>query len=84
MVVAVTCVPLLVGLLVIIIIILASSNQNRKITYFLNIVLAALASGADASYIYEEPFTIEDLLHDVNALITKMTHGSVTRGLILR
>ncbi|KAK7574123.1 hypothetical protein V9T40_011314 [Parthenolecanium corni] len=46
--------------------------------------MGALASGADSSYIYEEPFTIEDLTKDVRHMVSKMKHGKVLRGLVLR
>ncbi|CAF1170909.1 unnamed protein product [Adineta ricciae] len=45
--------------------------------------LAALASGADQAYIYEEPFTIKDLIDDVDHLRKKM-EGHLKRGLLLR
>lgn len=45
--------------------------------------LAGLAGGADAAYIYEEPFSIKDLMGDVVHMQTKMAEG-VQRGLILR
>ena len=46
--------------------------------------VAGLAGGADAAYIYEEPFTVKDLHKDVNHMVNKMTEGAVQRGLILR
>ena len=45
--------------------------------------LAGLAGGADAAYIYEEPFSIKDLVKDVEVMATKMAEG-VQRGLVLR
>lgn len=45
--------------------------------------IAALASGADQAYIYEEPFTIKDLIDDVDHLRKKM-EGHLKRGLLLR
>ncbi|XP_014674608.1 PREDICTED: ATP-dependent 6-phosphofructokinase-like isoform X2 [Priapulus caudatus] len=45
--------------------------------------LSALAGGADAAYIFEEPFNIEDLQNDVQHLASKIDRG-VQRGLILR
>ncbi len=45
--------------------------------------MAALASGADQAYIYEEPFTIKDLIDDVDHLRKKM-EGHLKRGLLLR
>lgn len=45
--------------------------------------LAGLASGADQAYIFEEPFTIKDLIDDVDHLRKKM-EGHLKRGLLLR
>ncbi|KAH9408733.1 hypothetical protein TYRP_011001 [Tyrophagus putrescentiae] len=45
--------------------------------------LAGLAGGADAAYIFEEPFNINDLIGDIRLMHSKMEEG-VTRGLILR
>lgn len=45
--------------------------------------LAGLAGGADAAYIFEEPFNINDLIGDISLMHSKMEEG-VTRGLILR
>lgn len=45
--------------------------------------LAGLAGGADAAYIFEEQFSIKDLIGDVHHMQTKMAQG-VQRGLILR
>lgn len=45
--------------------------------------LAGLAGGADAAYIYEEKFTIRNLIEDVCHMQSKMEEG-VSRGLILR
>lgn len=45
--------------------------------------MAALASGADQAYIFEEPFTIKDLIDDVDHLRRKM-EGHLKRGLLLR
>ncbi|XP_077558699.1 ATP-dependent 6-phosphofructokinase isoform X4 [Haemaphysalis longicornis] len=45
--------------------------------------LAGLAGGADAAYIYEEPFGIKELMGDVQHMQVKMSEG-VQRGLILR
>ncbi|KAL4655512.1 ATP-dependent 6-phosphofructokinase, muscle type-like [Arapaima gigas] len=45
--------------------------------------MAGLASGADAAYIYEEPFSIHDLEINVVHLVEKMK-TTVKRGLILR
>ncbi len=46
--------------------------------------MAGLAGGADAAYIQEEPFTINDLLDDMNIMANKIKEGKVERGLILR
>ena len=45
--------------------------------------MAGLACGADAAYIYEEKFSIEDLKGDVYHLADKI-HSGVSRGLIIR
>lgn len=45
--------------------------------------VAALAGGADAAYIFEEPFAIKDLQEDVLHISAKMAEG-VQHGLILR
>nr|XP_034955375.1 ATP-dependent 6-phosphofructokinase, muscle type [Zootoca vivipara] len=45
--------------------------------------MAGLAAGADAAYIYEDPFTIRDLEMNVDHLTEKMK-TTVKRGLILR
>ncbi|XP_007424840.1 ATP-dependent 6-phosphofructokinase, muscle type isoform X1 [Python bivittatus] len=45
--------------------------------------MAGLAAGADAAYIYEDPFTIHDLEMNVEHLTEKMK-TTVKRGLILR
>ncbi|KAK6471210.1 ATP-dependent 6-phosphofructokinase [Huso huso] len=45
--------------------------------------MAGLASGADAAYIFEDPFSIHDLEVNVEHLIEKMK-TTVKRGLILR
>ncbi|XP_053492354.1 phosphofructokinase, muscle b isoform X1 [Ictalurus furcatus] len=45
--------------------------------------MAGLAAGADAAYIYEEPFRIRDLKINVEHLVEKMK-TTVKRGLILR
>jgi len=45
--------------------------------------MAALASGADQAYIYEEPFTVKDLIDDVDHMRKKM-EGHLKRGLLLR
>lgn len=45
--------------------------------------LGAVAGGADAAYIHEEPITIKDLSGDVSLLKTKMA-SNVQRGLVIR
>lgn len=45
--------------------------------------LAGVAGGADAAYIFEEPFGIRELMEDVFHMQAKMAEG-VQRGLILR
>lgn len=45
--------------------------------------LSALASGADNAYIYEEKFTVEDIIEDVEVIAAKMAQG-VQRYLIVR
>ncbi|XP_068853860.1 ATP-dependent 6-phosphofructokinase, muscle type [Aphelocoma coerulescens] len=45
--------------------------------------MAGLAAGADAAYIYEEPFSSRDLQANVDHLIEKMK-TTVKRGLVLR
>ncbi|RWS00666.1 ATP-dependent 6-phosphofructokinase-like protein, partial [Dinothrombium tinctorium] len=45
--------------------------------------VAGLACGADAAYIFEEPFSVSDLLNDALHMKNKMTQA-VKRGLILR
>ncbi|KAJ8272469.1 hypothetical protein GJAV_G00089430 [Gymnothorax javanicus] len=45
--------------------------------------VAGLAAGADAAYIYEEPFDIRDLQANVEHLTQKMK-TSIQRGLVLR
>jgi 6-phosphofructokinase 1 len=45
--------------------------------------VSGLAAGADASYIFEEKFTIKDLQRDFNNMASKMA-DVVQRGLILR
>jgi 6-phosphofructokinase 1 len=46
--------------------------------------MAALAGGADAAYIKEEPFGIRDLIRDFDIMVGKMVEGKIERGLILR
>ncbi|CAF1008715.1 unnamed protein product [Brachionus calyciflorus] len=45
--------------------------------------VAGLASGADQSYIFEEPFTINDIVEDVRLLKEKMK-SDLKRGLLIR
>ena len=46
--------------------------------------LAGLAGGADAAYIYEEPFNVANLQQDVEHMASKMSKEGVQRGLVLR
>ncbi|XP_046655200.1 ATP-dependent 6-phosphofructokinase-like isoform X2 [Daphnia pulicaria] len=46
--------------------------------------LAGVAGGADAAYIYEEPFNVKNLQMDVEHVASKMAMEGVERGLILR
>lgn len=43
-----------------------------------------MACGADASYIYEEKFDIEDLLNCLCRVAEKFATKKITRGLVLR
>ena len=45
--------------------------------------VAGFASGADQSYIFEEPFTIADIIDDIHHLRQKM-EGELKRGILLR
>ncbi|CAM9297384.1 ATP-dependent 6-phosphofructokinase, platelet type-like [Lethenteron reissneri] len=45
--------------------------------------MSGLAAGADAAYIYEEPFSIRDLQMNVEHLTEKMK-GNIHRGLVIR
>ncbi|KRX40227.1 6-phosphofructokinase [Trichinella britovi] len=45
--------------------------------------LSALASGADNAYIFEEPFTVDDIKEDVRVIAQKMVKG-VQRYIIMR
>jgi 6-phosphofructokinase 1 len=45
--------------------------------------VAGLSSGADQSYIHEEPFTIHDIIDDINHLKLKMS-GDLKRGILIR
>ena len=45
--------------------------------------LAGFASGADQSYIFEEPFGIKEIMDDINHLKNKM-EGDLKRGILLR
>lgn len=45
--------------------------------------LAGFASGADQSYIFEEPFGVNDIINDINNLKMKM-EGDLKRGILLR
>ncbi|XP_045035261.1 LOW QUALITY PROTEIN: ATP-dependent 6-phosphofructokinase [Daphnia magna] len=46
--------------------------------------LAGVAGGADAAYIYEEPFNVQNLKMDVEHMKSKMAMEGVERGLVLR
>jgi len=46
--------------------------------------MAGLAGGADAAYIPEEKFGIQDLMKDLDIMALKMDKGHIYRGLILR
>lgn len=43
-----------------------------------------MACGADASYIYEEPFNIMDLVDCICRVNEKFSKKEITRGLVLR
>ena len=45
--------------------------------------LAGLAGGADAAYIYEEPFNIHTLMEDLDIMANKIKKGKIERGLLL-
>ncbi len=45
--------------------------------------LAGLASGADHSFIFEEPFTINDIIDDIRHLKNKMK-GDLKSGILIR
>jgi len=46
--------------------------------------MAGLAGGADAAYIHEEKFGIQELMKDLDIMAFKMDKGNIYRGLILR
>jgi len=46
--------------------------------------MAGLAGGADAAYIPEEQFDIQELMKDLDILAFKMDKGQIYRGLVLR
>eukprot|EP00092_Neocalanus_flemingeri_P021987 GFUD01023845.1.p1 GENE.GFUD01023845.1~~GFUD01023845.1.p1 ORF type:complete len:801 (+),score=260.29 GFUD01023845.1:62-2464(+) len=46
--------------------------------------MAGLAGGADAAYIAEEKFGIQELMKDLDIMAFKMDKGNIFRGLILR
>merc|ERR1712142_1119315 len=46
--------------------------------------MAGLAGGADAAYIFEEKFGVQDLIKDLDIMAYKMDVGNIYRGLILR
>lgn len=43
-----------------------------------------MACGADASYIYEEKFSMENLVDCIDLLTDKFNTKIITRGLVLR
>jgi len=46
--------------------------------------MAGLAGGADAAYIHEEKYGIQELMKDLDIMAFKMDKGHIYRGLILR
>ena len=46
--------------------------------------MAGLAGGADAAYIAEERFGIQELMKDLDIMALKMDKGHIYRGLVLR
>jgi len=46
--------------------------------------MAGLAGGADAAYIHEEKFGIQELMKDLDIMAFKMDKGNIYRGLVLR
>ena len=46
--------------------------------------MAGLAGGADAAYIHEEKFGIQELMKDLDIMAFKMDKGNIFRGLVLR
>lgn len=50
----------------------------------MNNFMKAMACGADASCIYEEPFDINDILKMFERMAQKFATKKITRGLILR
>merc|ERR1712142_579920 len=44
--------------------------------------VAGLAGGADAAYIFEEKFGVQDLIKDLDIMAYKMDVGNIYRGLI--
>ena len=69
-----------------------SAHGNRKRVFVVETMggycgylatMAALAGGADAAYIFEEPFTVVDVLRDADYLVGKFKDG-LKRGLLLR
>lgn len=45
--------------------------------------ITAMATGADNAYIFEEPFSVDDIKGDVKVIIEKMKRG-VQRYLVIR
>ena len=46
--------------------------------------MGALAGGADNAYIFEEPFTLDDLRNDVAHMVNKFQAGNFEKGIIIR
>ena len=46
--------------------------------------MGGLAGGADSAYIFEEPFSLSDLQHDLDFLVGKFREGYLERGIIIR
>jgi len=45
--------------------------------------MAGMAGGADSTYIFEEKFGMSELKQDLDAMVSKVDQGLITRGLIL-
>lgn len=48
------------------------------------VLIEGIASGADSSWIYEEPYNINSLTTEVIHMKKKMKEGGILRGLVLR